>query len=78
MVINELKELILNTINNINSKEKLSSFLDFMGKGNIYYLSLDNILAVYAQNSSAMLLLEQSLKLKMLLKSLIMFLMNCK
>lgn len=53
MVINELKELILNTINNINSKEKLSSLLDFMGKGNIYYLSLDNILAVYAQNSSA-------------------------
>lgn len=53
MVINELKELVLNTINNINSKEKLSSFLDFMGKGNIYYLSLDNILAVYAQNSSA-------------------------
>ncbi len=53
MVIDELNTLVHNTEKSINTKVALDDFLNFMGRGSIYYLSLDNILAVYAQVPSA-------------------------
>lgn len=53
MVIDELNTLVYNTEKSINTKVALDDFLNFMGRGSIYYLSLDNILAVYAQVPSA-------------------------
>ena len=53
MKVENLENLVNLTLGEINSKEKLSDFLAFLGRGNIYELSLNNALLAYSQKPEA-------------------------
>ena len=53
MKVENLENLVNLTLGEINSKEKLSDFLAFLGRGNIYELSLNNALLAYGQKPEA-------------------------
>lgn len=53
MKVENLEILVNESIEKFNSVDSLSEFLIFMGKGNIYELSLNNALLTYAQKPDA-------------------------
>ena len=55
MKVENLEILVNESIEKFNSVDSLSEFLIFMGKGNIYELSLNNALLTYAQNPMQLL-----------------------
>ena len=56
MRIENLEKCVYETLNEINSIEKLEIFLNFLGTGNIHNFSPENILAIYGQNPNVTVL----------------------
>ena len=53
MRVENLEKCIAEKVISINSMQEFEKFLEFCGKGNLYFLSVENLMAVYAQNPSA-------------------------
>ena len=55
MRIENLEKVVFDTLNGINTFEKLENILDFYGTGNLHNLSPENMIAIYGQNPNVSL-----------------------